>query len=108
MNQDNPLDDRASSMRKSIADNAHASGLPLVDHAESQAGGAEMSPPLSDYVAIQVRAINTVPDQIRKLERQLKAAQNSISARDRRILEMQEDIQKCVRQRPAVSFFTYF
>lgn len=61
---------------------------------------------MSDYVAVHLGAMSTVPDQMKKLERQLKAAHNSILARDRKIQEMQEDIQQCVRQRPAVYIFT--
>ncbi|EPT04999.1 hypothetical protein FOMPIDRAFT_97621 [Fomitopsis schrenkii] len=93
---ENPFHDpsHASLLQKSPTDSAHALDSPLVNYAQSQVGEEGVLPPLSDRVAVQLTGMNTVPGQIRKLERQLKAAHNSISARDRKIQEMREDIHR--------------
>lgn len=109
MDQENPFHDRTSLAPRPWTDNAHALVSPLVDNVRSQISEEGVLPPLSDHVAAQLTGMGTVPDQIRKLERQLKAARNTTSARDRKIQQMREEnqemegkIHQCVNQRPVV------
>ena len=89
-------------MREPRAGNVHALESPSLNLAQSLSGGTGMSFSLSDRVALQWTAMGELPDQIRKLERQLKAAHNSITARDQKLEEVREENRRCVGQRPVV------
>ncbi|KZT72119.1 hypothetical protein DAEQUDRAFT_57971 [Daedalea quercina L-15889] len=99
---ENPFQDRSSSMRELLADSAHGFESSRVEDSRPQACGEGAPLPLADYVAAQLEGMLAVPDHIRKLERQLKAAHNSIAARDRKIQELQQETERLQTQNRAL------
>lgn len=99
---ENPFHDRSSTVWAPLTDNAHALESSRLEHSQSQVSGEGAPLPLADYVAAHLAGMHALPDQIRKLERQLKAAHNSIAARDRKIQELQQDNARLLAQNRAL------
>ncbi|KAH9935530.1 uncharacterized protein B0H18DRAFT_976133 [Fomitopsis serialis] len=99
---ENPFHDRASTVWASFTDNAHALESSRLEQSQSQVSGEGAPLPLADYVAAHLAGMHALPDQIRKLERQLKAAHNSIAARDRKIQQLQQDSVRLLAQNRAL------
>ncbi|TFY67919.1 hypothetical protein EVJ58_g1336 [Rhodofomes roseus] len=92
---ENPFQDRSAAMREPL-------GSSHPGHSPPQASGEGESLSLADHLAAQLADLRALPDQIRKLERQLKAAHNSLAARDRKIQELQQETAQFVLcQHPA-------
>ena len=90
--QENPFHERAAALRADSRTQASSTGNAVLG-AES----AGLSDPLSaDRIEQQLASLAGLPEYIRKLERRERAAQKSAETKAKKIVRLEEELQRCV------------
>ena len=88
--QENPFQGHAVAQRA-------ASPTPTVMSVADSVGGGTAGALTSDSIAAQIAALQGIPEYIAKLERREKAVRKSAEVRGRKIAQLEEEVERCVR-----------